>query len=132
MFKFALIEVYPESNTASMIIHTLAIETCTAVLPNSSLPSETELMGKSGIVCRSKTTKLQMRNLKNLQSALSSLQVASDPGRLGTFNLHGYCEIPAMRAVKADIFTYLLWKPEERVFVSIYTKLWGKAMANYP
>lgn len=51
-----------------------------------------------------------MRNLKNLQSALSSLQVPSDPGRLGTFNLlvHGYCVKLAMWAVKADTFTYLL------------------------
>jgi hypothetical protein len=46
--KFAWIEVYPESNTASMIIDTLAFETYTPDLSNSSLPSETELMGKSG------------------------------------------------------------------------------------
>jgi len=42
---------------------------------------------------------------KKLQSALSSLQVLSDPGRLGTFSLHGYCGKPAMRTVKADTCT---------------------------
>lgn len=64
-----------------------------------------------------------MRNLKKkLPSALSSVQVPNDPGRLGTFNLHGYCGKPALRTVKADTFTYLLRKAEECVFVCMYTK----------
>jgi hypothetical protein len=104
-------------------MHTLAIQTCASDLTNSSLPSETELLGRSGSVCRSNVTKLQMRNLKKLKYAISSLLVPSDPGRLGTFNLHSYRGKPATRAVKVDIFTYLLWKPEECLFVSMYTIL---------